>query len=347
LATMHELAPASGEARSIWAQGLAGSELLDRVLRDESKPAHVRALALAMIPPPQTKTNVAFVAGFLSATDPRLQLEAVRTLASSSSVEVRDVLQDLAIDPRYPENLRAEAILGLLNQSTRTLPLLIELLEDPDLEVRIEAARGLRMHGFEESLEKRWRQLLLEPNAHANRPLLEQLQLALFPAGPPEDVPMLIRRPVTDAEWYEAVKGQGKADSGRRVFFHPMTGCARCHRVQGRGGEIGPDLSVIGRSRSREQLAEAILEPSRDIAPQSVTHILESKDGEVYSGLVRRKDPEGTVALVTADGTEVVVPADRIVTFAPLELSLMPEGLEQALTVQDFRDLLEFLQALR
>ena len=63
--------------------------------------------------------------------------------------------------------------------------------------------------------------------------------------------------------------------------------CARCHRVRGQGGEIGPDLSDIGGKYDRDQLIESVLEPSRQIVEGYRPTVLATSDGRVLTGIVR------------------------------------------------------------
>src|SRR4029077_2789958 len=84
--------------------------------------------------------------------------------------------------------------------------------------------------------------------------------------------------------------------AGRRVFFHTKSaGCYKCHTVNGRGGRVGPDLSTIGRSHSREKLIESIFEPGREIAPQYVTWAFETAEGKVVTGMIVHENEGKTV----------------------------------------------------
>jgi putative heme-binding domain-containing protein len=91
----------------------------------------------------------------------------------------------------------------------------------------------------------------------------------------------------------------------------------------------------------------SILDPSREIAPQFATHEVTTKDDQTYSGLLIGHDADGSVTLITAEGKAVIVPGGRVSSNTPSKTSLMPEGLERALTTQDFRDLMAFLLSLK
>jgi putative heme-binding domain-containing protein len=150
-------------------------------------------------------------------------------------------------------------------------------------------------------------------------------------------------RPRSDQEWRKALDGNCDAASGRRVFFSPSVGCARCHRIEEFGGNIGPDLSTIARGADREKLLQSILHPSRDIAPQFVSHTVETKDGQEFTGLLIGQSVNEGVTLFMADSRAVLIPPSLIASQTQSKVSLMPEELARGLSVQDFRDLMAFL----
>jgi putative heme-binding domain-containing protein len=152
-------------------------------------------------------------------------------------------------------------------------------------------------------------------------------------------------RPSDEAAWRKAVvDAPGDPRAGRRVFFHPGVGCARCHRVDGVGGVVGPDLSTIGRGMDREKLFTSIYAPSREIAPENATRIITTKDGRTFEGLLVH-EPDGAVLVKVASGEPARLSSKDIASDLRSDVSLMPEGLQEALTEQDFRDLLAFLAA--
>jgi putative heme-binding domain-containing protein len=130
------------------------------------------------------------------------------------------------------------------------------------------------------------------------------------------------------------------------VFFSPKVGCFGCHRVEGKGGQVGPDLSHIGRFRSADEILESIVFPSLTIAPEYRTVNLVLRSGRVWTGLIVWETPEAYF-LRTAQLEEVRVPRKDVEEVVPTNISLMPEGLERSLSRQELRDLVEFLARLR
>ncbi len=139
----------------------------------------------------------------------------------------------------------------------------------------------------------------------------------------------------------------GNVERGRALFFAPdRAACSACHTIDGKGGKAGPDLVAVGDAFPRRDLITAILEPSVTIAVGYGATIVEMKSGESFYGVVKRADADA-VALMGADGKLVSIPAATIKEQRASPISLMPEGLHAALTVQEFTDLVEFLASLR
>src|SRR6185295_7497147 len=148
------------------------------------------------------------------------------------------------------------------------------------------------------------------------------------------------KRPQTEGEWLAAIGFGGEPDPGRRLFFSEKAGCAKCHRVQGEGGAVGPDLSVIARSSDRAKLVNSILQPSANIGPLYVAHEIKTKDSEVYTGLVPESKTAGKVEVILADARHITIDAAKIESDRASEISLMPAGLENGLSVREFADLI-------
>ena len=117
--------------------------------------------------------------------------------------------------------------------------------------------------------------------------------------------------------------------------------CAVCHSIQGVGAKVGPDLSGIV-THSKETLLVDIFDPSRQVLPDFISYTVIKKGGETATGVIVAEAP-GNVTLRNANIPDVSIPRTEIQEIKAEGKSLMPDGLEQGLTVQDVADLLEFL----
>ena len=121
--------------------------------------------------------------------------------------------------------------------------------------------------------------------------------------------------------------------------------CARCHRVGGEGGDIGPDLSDIGGKFDRALLIESVLEPSRQIVEGYRTTTIATKDGRVLSGIARDETSAGwRSSTPTGRETSSAPPRSRIES---ADTSLMPSSLAAGLSPAEFVDLIAYLETLR
>ena len=133
--------------------------------------------------------------------------------------------------------------------------------------------------------------------------------------------------------------------AGRSFFKSSAARCKACHRVNGFGGEIGPDLSQIGKKYERRALLETILEPSKAIAPEYIVHLVETAGGEVHAGFIVEQNAQELV-LKNVEGKSIRVPKADVVTTQPQKQSMMPELVLQDITAQDAADLLAYLSSL-
>jgi quinoprotein glucose dehydrogenase len=145
---------------------------------------------------------------------------------------------------------------------------------------------------------------------------------------------------------YEPALYGGNAAEGKKVFFEkPEAQCVRCHRINGQGGEVGPDLTHVASQKDRKYFLESIVLPNKQIAPgfESVTIVL--KDGDVQAGVLKSETPTELI-ITSADHGPVTIKKSDIQS-RHAALSPMPEGLGQILPKQDLRNLVEFLSSLK
>jgi len=139
----------------------------------------------------------------------------------------------------------------------------------------------------------------------------------------------------------------GDPAAGERLF-HQAEGvtCRNCHLIRGQGKNVGPDLSKLGKQRTREQMLENILLPSKTIDPKYVNYVIETKDGRVVTGLITERTAD---QLVIRDATaqEIRLAFSEIEVSIPQSKSLMPDLLVKDLTAGDLADLLAYLMSLQ
>jgi len=145
------------------------------------------------------------------------------------------------------------------------------------------------------------------------------------------------RQSVVDA-FQPALGLNGNAAEGRKIFSQR---CVSCHRLGGMGFAVGPDL-VSAKSNGKEKLLISILDPSREVAPQYMAFIIDTKDDESYVGILANESA-GSVTVRQAYGKEDIIQRANVKGMKSQEQSLMPEGLEAGLTKQDLANLLEFI----
>jgi quinoprotein glucose dehydrogenase len=150
---------------------------------------------------------------------------------------------------------------------------------------------------------------------------------------------------------YREVLAGGDAQRGKTIFMtRSDLECVRCHKVKSPGaepvgGDVGPELSDVGRRETRAYLLESIANPNKQIAKGFESVVLATSDGKVQTGILRAED-EKTVQLVTAEGKPISVPKDSIEERGRGP-SAMPDDLARKLSKTDLRDLIEFLADLK
>jgi putative heme-binding domain-containing protein len=140
------------------------------------------------------------------------------------------------------------------------------------------------------------------------------------------------------AAFFPALQLSGVAARGKAVF---ESRCAGCHQYAGIGQEFGPDLTAA-RAGGREKLLASIVDPNREVLPSYFIQTIELKDGETVAGLIRNETAT-TVTLRQPGGVERTLSRTDIASVKTTVQSLMPEGLEAGLSVQDMADLIQFI----
>jgi putative heme-binding domain-containing protein len=133
--------------------------------------------------------------------------------------------------------------------------------------------------------------------------------------------------------------GGGDPDAGAEVF---EDNCSECHMIGDEGGEIGPNLSAIGK-QGLKPVQESILLPAKKITKGFETFVVVDKEGRQSVGL-KTGDDGSEIEITKANGDVVTIAKEDIKEIAedPTK-SVMPDDLSEAMTVKDYQDILSFL----
>lgn len=139
---------------------------------------------------------------------------------------------------------------------------------------------------------------------------------------------------------------KGDATAGRTVYECGGGTCIACHQIGDKGRPIGPNLSHIGAIRTERDIVESILFPSNTLARDYEAHLIETRDGQSITGVIRSHTAEGLLVVDVA-GQEKNLPHTQIVSDTQLTTSLMPMGLDLTLPEKDLLNLVAFLRSLK
>jgi putative heme-binding domain-containing protein len=144
--------------------------------------------------------------------------------------------------------------------------------------------------------------------------------------------------------YVDEVLSKGDAARGELVYRRKDATCLACHAIAGAGGQVGPDMTSIGASAQVDYLVESILMPNKAVKEGYHALKVSTLDGKVVVG-VKTREADGKLYLRTSEDKEIAIPEKDIDEKAQSR-SLMPDGLADQLTRQEFVDLVRFLSEL-
>jgi putative membrane-bound dehydrogenase-like protein len=294
-------------------QGVTDAKMLVERITHPNTPARIAAYAMRLAPVEHKGLGIVELKHLLDRNDPDLTREVVRSLALRKDQESQELLEKIARDASMDEPFRLDALAGLIGTSQPTARALVEsLAKGPEGSLAREAQRVLRQSGLDPEVRS---------GGSTSRP------------------------PRSLDQWLEALGGlDGAPDpqAGRRIFFHVAgAACSQCHRHEGRGNVVGPDLSLIAKQGTPREILQSILEPNREVAPQFYTTHLELTDGSDFTGILLRSSSNEVYR--NGFGQEVTFQKSEIQDRKELRSSLMPSGLLDTMGDREVRDLLAFL----
>ena len=143
------------------------------------------------------------------------------------------------------------------------------------------------------------------------------------------------------AAYRPALDLPGDAARGRGHFTRV---CSQCHRLEGVGHELGPNLAAF-KSRGPEAILINLLDPNREVNPLYVNYIAQLDDGRTVTGMIV-DESAANITLKRAENATDTIPRGEIEMLKGTGQSIMPEGLEKQLDRQAVADLLAYLNSL-
>ena len=161
-----------------------------------------------------------------------------------------------------------------------------------------------------------------------------------------EDSKSLIQEDITKPNPMAFALEGGDKEAGKNVFFQKIAvACLRCHKLEGQGGDVGPELNGIGSKQKRDYLLESIILPEKNIAKGFESLIIVLSNGKTVTGILKQDKPNEIVLMDFEGKLMTVKKAD--IEEKKIGKSAMPADLYKQLSKQELRDLVEYLASLK
>ncbi|MBX9623211.1 MAG: c-type cytochrome [Gemmataceae bacterium] len=309
------LADPPAGAKPVVAKFRGRFEAAARTVRDDAKPTAERVAAaelLALVP--FELAGPALADALTPSTPGDVQTAAIKALATHADAQVGPLL--LKPWSGYGPGLRGVVLDALAARPERTLALL-------------DAVASKSVTAGELPLA-----LVQQLKAHPAEAVRTRAAAVLTAAVDADRAKVV-------AEYRKAVDLKADPIRGKDLF---KTHCAACHKLDGVGHDVGPNLLAALPNKSADDLLVALFDPNREVDPRYVSYQAATADGRVLTGVIVAETPAG-VTIRRADGAEDTVRRADLENLRSTRLSLMPEGLEKQLAPQDVADLFGYLRA--
>lgn len=290
----------------------SGDEAAMAYLREcfENEPNHRSVLAMGLAQKP-------------SGDNWPLLIRALPVTEGTAAMAVMNQLSTSEIIPSKPEPIRQVILKGLaMNQRQR--PVAIKLLN-------------------------RWTGQEFAAGEQSSDEQMAQWQAWFRTTYPDEPDPSLPQAAETDKytmqeilEYLDSDEARA-ADSARGKLVYAKVQCASCHKFDGHGDAVGPDLTSVSRRFHRKEILQSTLFPSHVISDQYASKSVITLDGLTYTGLVAESE-NGQVTVLQSDGKKVAIDDADVDEIIPSKVSVMPSGLLNELTLEQIADLFAYLE---
>lgn len=256
-------------------------------------------------------------AGYLREMPPADAARVAMMVGLAGNQRAIALLSDAMVQPETTYELRSACLRGLAKTNTGG-SVILDLVASGELpgDLRL-LAGGLLASSPDESVAARAAKMLPPPAAANATPMPPLDQLAAM---------------------------TGDVTHGLELFRGVAT-CANCHKVDGFGKEVGPDLSEIGTKLSRESMYTSILDPSAGISHNYESYTVLTEDGRIVNGLLMA-DTDEKIVLRSAEAIDIELDPAEVIDRKKSKKSIMPENLHHTTDQQGLVDLVEYMTTL-
>ena len=250
-------------------------------------------------------------------------ISSLPTLDDMSSIEVMQRLTEINLRPKTPQSYREVLQLGyrMENEGAEQAAQLIQHWSgEEDIELGEDWKTNL----------DHWQAWYSEKFPNASGIDLEEMKSSEISGG------VYTTAQILD---YMNDHGPGNAERGHDLFTNAQ--CANCHRYGAFGDSTGPDLTSLASRFSRREIVDAVLNPSKVVPSQYRTKSILTTDGLQFNGMV--VEDNGNYTVLQSDGKKVAVAADEVANIVELEVSAMPQGLVDNLSLEEINDLFSYM----
>lgn len=303
----------SGELKQVLEDVLKGSR---EIAFNSQAAVAARVQAIETLQLSKDETDSQSLLKLLETTTPqRIQSVAMSTLATNQF----QLLTEHLIENwnRLSPTLRLEAEETLFGRSTGRDAVLTALEEG---DIKLAEVSSIRLQTLQKSKDAKLKARVEALLKSSNRPT----RLAVI------------------EKYREALNLSGNAGLGRKVF---LKNCSTCHRLNGEGTEIGPNLATI-QNRGPETILLNLLDPNREVNPKYVNYLVLLESGKTHTGMIADETATSVTLLRAEKKTDTILRSD-IEQMVSSGMSIMPEGLEKEITVPMLADLIAYLMSIQ
>ncbi len=339
LATIKHLQPefiekySAKEGKSADIPRILPESYLQNLLADPKVNDLVKAMAVPYLKDIRSNENL-LIQLLQNSKDETLQLNLINSLSESYTKASTEALKMVALSKSFGDMTRATALLELRYRPVEFANQLPALLEEESTVLNYATIKYVSHSGNDLKMEA-----LITEWIESRKNSLPSTLISVWEQRNKTDNPKELT-----AQTNPKMDPKDASKIGNLVYKNKSSLCTTCHQINAKGGIIGPELTKIGSSKSKQQLIDAILNPSKEIAPEWQGWYVVDKNGVRHTG--RQIDVHlNGVELMDVSGNFTAF--DSPLSYGVMEKSIMPEGLENTMTALEFNHLITFLSSLK